>query len=230
MSNQLPANVANLAPALAQSVAAAGANNTGESYMRFTKRGSWEFGAESIEVEEGSLWAINPAAFMHGWIAWKQGDTGGGPKGERMVPATQPMPEEHELPDVDGVWSKCVAITLKCTDGEDEGVQVVWKTNSHGGRKAYSAVLQAVIAQIGEDPEHPVPVVALEADSYKHKEYGEIFTPDIQVKSWATMDGVAAAPAAEQVEDKSEKSEAAEEAAEPDKEEKPRRRRRRKTS
>lgn len=220
----LPANVANMAAALAQSQAAAGANNTGELYMRFTKFGEWLFGAENVEAQDGSVWAVNPQGFQHGWIAWNQDNTSGGPRGERMVPATQPMPAEMDLPEVDGEWSKCVAVQLRCTNGEDEGVQTIWKANSHGGRKAYASLLAEVIAQLGENPEAPVALVELKSDSYTHKTYGKIFSPELEVVGWASMDGEAAEkPAAIEVDATPSEEPAPQEEA-------PRRRRRKKAS
>ena len=75
---------------------------------------------------------------------------------------------------------------------------------------------------ISRSRDGPVPVVELTSGSYKHKEYGKIFTPEINVVSWASMDGVEAPPAVAKVEDQSEDPE-----PEQPKEEKPRRRRRR---
>ena len=81
----LPANITNMAAALAQSSVSAGAAGGGELYMQFTKFGEWVFGAEKTETEEGSVWAINPQGFTHGFIAWDQDNTSQGPTGEVMV-------------------------------------------------------------------------------------------------------------------------------------------------
>ena len=217
--NTLPANVVSMAAALAQSAGMAGAAGGNELFARFTKFGEWVYGADGTEVEEGSIWAVNPNGFQHGFIAWDQDNTSGGPTGEVLVPATQPMPLEEELPAVSGSWSKCVGVQLRCTTGEDEGVQIVWKGNSHGARKAYAGLLQELIAQIGKDPENPVALVSLGADSYVHKQYGKIFSPVIDVVGWASMDG----DPADEVPKAINKKEPAEE---PAAEEKPRRRRR----
>ena len=216
-SAALPANVTSMAQALAVSAGSAGTGGGSDLFMRFTKFGEWVYGSDATEVEEGSLWAVNPTGFTHGFIAWDQDNTFNGPTGELMVPATSPMPAQEDLPDVKGSWAKCVGIALRCTSGEDEGAQAVFKTSSTGGRKAYAELIQAVVAQLGKDSSKPVPLVNLEASSYVHKTYGKIFTPEITVEKWVTMDGLGDDDAAE---------EAGEAASEPQTEERPRRRKR----
>jgi hypothetical protein len=216
----LPATLTNMAAALAQSAGAVGGSGGGDDlFMRFTKFGSWEYGPSNTEVEEGSIWAVNPEGFKHGFIAWDQDNTSQGPTGELLVPATQPMPNEADLPAVSGSWSQCIAVQMRCTNGEDKGVQILWKANSKGARKAYATLLQAVIARVGEGHADVVPLVSLEADSYNHKTYGKIFAPMVEVVGWADMEGNTA-----------EEPEPPEEPEEAPAEEKPARRRRRKAS
>lgn len=192
----LPANVMAMATALAASATQAGASSGSDLYMKFTKFGEWVFGVEDTEVEEGSIWAVNPHGLMHGFTAWgaEEFGTKGQNVGEVLVPATQPMPSAGQLPDVKGTWSKAVAVQMRCTNGEDNGLQVIWKANSLGARKAYAAILQEIVARITAGESACVPMVALKKDSYAHKEYGKIFTPEVQVVGWATMDGETAAP------------------------------------
>jgi len=192
--SNLPANVLNMAAALASSASMVGARAGGELYMRFTKYGDWEFGAENVEVQEGSVWAINPHGLQHGWIAWgtKEQGTDGQNVGEVLVSATQPMPDRNNLPEVRGEWSSCIAVQMRCTNGDDEGIQVIWKSNSRGGRNAYADIVQAIVTRIGEGhAQDCVPLVELTADSYQHKTYGKIFTPVVDVVGWANMDGEA---------------------------------------
>jgi hypothetical protein len=216
--SNLPANISNMATALATSAATVGGGAMdGELYCRFTKTGDWIYGIEDTEVEEDSTWAVNVAQFQHGFIAWPEG--GGAPTGEVLVPATQPMPNQAELPEVDGTWSKCVAVQMRCMSGEDEGVQIIWKANSTGGRKAYAKLLKAVVDRIQSGDEAVVPIVTLGSDSYKHKQYGKIYTPEITISGWVTMDGAEESASGDDAE------EAVEEA-----EEKPTRRRRRRAA
>ena len=231
VGGSLPANVQDMAAALANSAGQAGAAGGAENYMKFTKFGEWVFGAENTETEEGSKWAVNPNGFQHGYICWGiEGTPAEGTNlGEMLVPATQPMPLESDLPVYEnGNWSKCIAVSMVCLDGEDEGIQVQWKANSHGGRKAYTQLLQAVIQQLQASAAEPVAVVSLEASSYDHKKYGKIFTPVLKVTGWMGMDGTPAEEPAAAIEEAP--AEAPEEAAPAASEEAPRRRRRRKAS
>ncbi len=189
-NSNLPANIQNMATALAASASSAGASTSTDAYMKFSKFGEWIYGVENVEVEPGSVWAVNPLGFQHGWTAWgtKAHGTSGQNMGECMVPAVHPMPLEENLPAVKGDWMKAVGIQMLCTTGEDEGVQVMFKTNSHGGRKAYAAIVQAVTARIVAGEPDCMPLVELKADSYEHKEYGKIFTPILEIVGWSAHD------------------------------------------
>jgi hypothetical protein len=46
----------------------------GTVILKMDKTGHWVFGADQTEVEEGSLWAANPFSFVHGYIAWGNGE------------------------------------------------------------------------------------------------------------------------------------------------------------
>ena len=61
----------------------------GSVIIKMDKTGHWVFGADQTEVEEGSQWAVNPFSFIHGFIAWGDGE----PLGEKMVGISQPLPE-----------------------------------------------------------------------------------------------------------------------------------------
>jgi hypothetical protein len=224
MSNQVavPADLANIAAALQQSSTQAGAAGSGELYAKMTKFGEFVYGAENTEFEEDSLWAINPNGFQHGFVAWgtEAHGTAGTNVGEVMVSATQPMPSDADLPEVKGNWGKSVGIQMRCTNGEDEGLQALFKTNSLGGRKAYASILQEVVARITSGHADCVPLVTCTADHYIHGTYGKIFNPIFTVTGWSDMEGKQAAEPAAAIEKDAE--------PEPEPEAKPTRRRRKK--
>lgn len=197
-TTNLPANIGNLAQSLATSAGMAGSSGQGDLYLKMTKFGEWVFGAASDEVEEGAVMAVNPLGFQHGFTAWGSKDRGNDGKnvGEVMVPANQPLPAESDLPEVNGDWSKQIGVQMRCTNGEDEGLQFLWKANSLGARKAYTALVNAVVARIQEGKADIVPLVELDTDSYTHKTYGKIFTPELKIVGWTTMDGSESAPEA----------------------------------
>ncbi len=157
----------------------------GMPFLRLLKAGYFVYGAENIEVEPGSEWAINPYSLMHGYACWAPGEL----LDERMVPFTQQPPNKAELPDLGQSWDQQVAMQLACISGEDTGTNVLYKGTSTGLRNAAKELITVIISQLQTDKEHVVPVVELENDSYNHKTYGQIFFPLLTIKKWTTIDG-----------------------------------------
>jgi hypothetical protein len=154
------------------------------------KTGHWVFGADQTEVQEGSTWAINPFSFIHGFIAWGEGEV----LGEKMVPVSTPLPEmDAPPPGAKRGWETQVGMSLKCLDGDDEGLECRFSTTSVGGKRAVSALAVAIATQVDTDQTKPVAVVKLKKEHYQHKSYGRIFTPVFEVVKWIGMDGGASA-------------------------------------
>ena len=188
MSTTDMAKITDLAKGLAQSAQQSDAGGGG-SYLKFTKFGEWIWGTEANETEEGSLWAIHPQGFQHGWIAWGTKATGnnGQKLGETMVKATDPLPFEKDLPEINGNWAQQISMQLVCLDGIDKGTKVNYNASSMGGRKIYKEIVNSVVEQITSGKQNVCPVVLLDNDSYTHKEHGKIFTPVINIDSWKTL-------------------------------------------
>jgi hypothetical protein len=146
--------------------------------------GEWVYGADNIQVEEESLWAIHPGSFMHGYCAWDDGQL----VGEVMVPVSQPRPGHNELPPVTVQWQEQMSFIAACTSGEDAGTTVLYKNSSLGGRNAITELAQKIIKQAETDSSKLVPLVLLEIGSYKHKKYGKVYTPTFAVQSFAALD------------------------------------------
>jgi hypothetical protein len=185
----LPA-VANLSTALRRLEAEVGP--AGVAILKMDKTGHWVFGADQTEVEDGSLWAVNPFSFVHGYIAWGDGQV----LAEKMASVAEPLPETGPAPaEAKKGWEMQVGMTLACTNGEDEGMQARYTATSVGGKKAVQALAIAIAEQVDKDQTKPVPLVSLKKEHYQHKSYGRIFTPVFDVVKWVGMD------AAEAVED-----------------------------
>jgi len=211
-SENLPSQIDPTLLALAktmQVVAADAPQNSGEAYLKMTKQGEWVYGVEEFEIEEGSLWAANPSSFLHGWIGWGDKDhkTNGQRLGEQMTPINQPLIDPSTLPEIAGKWTKQVQVSLRCMDGEDEGSQMIYNTNSHGGKKAIGELQTKIVEQIMAGKNTVVPLLTLENDSYKHKEYGKIYNPVFEIQDWITIDGSPADDDPEMLEDQSEEAE-----------------------
>lgn len=161
-------------------------------FLRLTKgTGYWVYGAQNTEVEENSLWAVNPMSFVVGYIAWK----GGRPVGKKMRSISDKPVTLDELPDVGAEWDVNVGFQMQCIYGEDEGTVVDYTANSYGGKKAYNDLLSALYKQAEVDDVNIVPVVELKSDSYTHNEWGKIHNPIFEIKKWIGFGGDAVASA-----------------------------------
>ena len=164
----------------------------GTVILKMDKTGHWIFGADETEVEDDSQWAVNPFSFVHGFIAWGEGVV----LAEKIVGVSQPLPELDEAPSgAKKGWEFEIGFSLKCTSGEDKGVEARYTTTSVGGKKAVQAIAVALAEQVDKDQTKPVAVVRLRKDHYNHKKYGKIYTPVFEVIEWISMDGEAEAPA-----------------------------------
>ena len=158
----------------------------GTVIIKLDKTGHWVFGADQTEIEDDSTWAVNPFSFVHGYIAWGDGEV----LAEKMGSVSQPLPElEAAPPGAKKGWETQVGFSMKCLDGADKDMEVRYTTTSVGGKKAVQALAVAIATQVEKDQSKPVPVVELGKEHYTHKSYGRIYTPVFKVLEWASMDG-----------------------------------------
>jgi hypothetical protein len=158
----------------------------GTVILKMDKTGHWVFGADQTEVEDDATWAVNPYSFVHGFIAWGDGEV----LGEKMASVTQPLPELDAAPaGAKRGWEMQIGMALKCRNGEDKDMEARFTTTSVGGKKSVQALGIAIATQVDKDPSKPVPVVRLKKDHYTHKSYGRIYTPVFEIVEWVGMDG-----------------------------------------
>ena len=191
MSTNLPATPENLIAGLqnvANTARQAAGPVDGLQYMKFAK-GEWVFGAEDTPIEDDSLWALNPMSIRQGFQAWVDNELAG----EETASMFEPPIVKTALPAVatggeNRGWQSVIVFNMKCTKGEDEGTEVEFKTSSVGGIKEASKMINTILAQVSEDPSKPVPIIELSSDSYKHKKFGKVYTPVMEVKQWISME------------------------------------------
>jgi hypothetical protein len=158
----------------------------GTVIIKMDKTGHWVFGADQTEIENDSTWAVNPFSFVHGYIAWGDGEV----LAEKMVNVSQPLPElDTAPPGAKKGWETQVGMSIKCLTGSDTGMEARYTTTSVGGKKAVQALAVAIATQVDKDQNKPVPVVELGKEHYTHKSYGRIYTPIFKVIDWVGMDG-----------------------------------------
>ena len=66
----------------------------GVTILKMDRTGHWVYGASETEVDNDSIWAVNPFSFTHGFIAWGEGEV----LGEKMVSVTEPLPQLDPAP------------------------------------------------------------------------------------------------------------------------------------
>lgn len=168
----------------------------GDALMRMLTDGTWCYGQENVEVEPGSLWAINPMSLQHGYICWTDWAQKQQPKrknevvGEVMRPMTAAKPLRDALPDMgdwSDNWKDQISFQMMCISGEDVGTQVLYKTTSVGGVGEVTELIAAIMQQLDTDPTKPVPCVDLQTDHYIHKQYGKTYTPVFDIQKWVPL-------------------------------------------
>ena len=177
---------------LAQAATEIASNVTlgGKPILKFTS-GDWTFGQEEYDVEEGALWAADPTSFRWGWVRFSEE---GKLLGDITVPITERRPPKPSIPD-DGeidengkpiAWQEKYALEMRCLNGEDEGAEVVYYTNTYGGRKLMMEFTQKLLNQVRKGSGNIVAVIELLGESYKHKNktYGTVHNPIFAYKEW----------------------------------------------
>lgn len=156
--------------ALMQSTAAI-PKTTDKPYLVF-KDGEWTFGQDAAECDPDAVWAVNPHSFHFGLIEWLDSVAGG----EILVPAGTPYRADElvcqlDTSNPDHRIVPQIAVDLYCCNGDDEGLQVCFKTSTRGGVDALNKLAQAIAKQGVEDPDRIVAIVSLGESSYMHKKY-----------------------------------------------------------
>jgi len=170
----------------------------GTPFLKMLKQdGTWVYGANETEVQEGSQWAINPLSLKTGYVCWNP--KGGKPLGQQVRSIFQSPPLMlTDMPDLDAPWSETISLELQCLNGEDKGTAVEYTGNSYGCKKLFSGLVAALQKQLDVDAAKVVPIVSMTNDSYKHPVYGLTFNPIFEIVGWMSMGGPeAATPPAE---------------------------------
>ena len=164
----------------------------GVAILKMDKGGHWVFGSDQTEIEPDSTWAVNPFSFVHGFIAWGDGEV----LGEKMTSVANPLPElDAAPPSAKKGWESQVGMSLQCVSGDDKGTECRYTVTSVGGKRAVQTLAVALADQVEKDQSKPVAIVRLKKDSYAHKSYGKIYTPVFEIVEWVSLDGEPAADA-----------------------------------
>jgi hypothetical protein len=156
----------------------------GKPFLRLTRAGDYIYGPQNVDVQEGSHWAVNLASLEHGWVCWGDGEL----LGQIMVDVRLPQPARP--PAVEGYgFEPQFGMNLACISGDDKGLEVIYKNNSLGFKKAFDQILADIRARYTIDQQYYWPVIELQTSSYPHKKYGQIFEPIFKIVGWADANG-----------------------------------------
>jgi hypothetical protein len=169
---------------------------SGLPMLQFAREGGgcWSYGQKRTVVEQKSRWAVNPTTFKWGYICFSDANK---VLGERLVSVAQAKPDIAELPDKGFPWSEQWAVNLKCLDGADAGLEVVYKPTTVGGIQAVAGLIETVRDRLnaGEHGGKVAPIVHLEKDSYQHPQHGKVWIPLLTIVEWMSLEGPAPAQA-----------------------------------
>jgi hypothetical protein len=162
-------------------------------HLKREGNGTWMYGQKRTVVEDGSLWAANPATFMWGWVCFEGRKKLGG----HLVSVSKPRPDVTTLHDYGVKWQEEVAVNMKAIGGADDGLEVVLKMSTDGGVKAINGLLNEVLDRVlgGQHGGKVVPIVRLGKDSYPHNEHGRVWYPVMTIVDWMPLEGPAPTPA-----------------------------------
>ena len=76
--------------------------------------------------------------------AGSAGVTATRPSANKLVSIGEPLPDVTQLPDKGFPWQQEMAVDLKCVSGTDAGAEVVFKTNTEGGKGEVLRLIEAV--------------------------------------------------------------------------------------
>src|SRR5262245_23249208 len=127
----------------------------------------WVYWRGKIEPEKGSRWAVNPATFERGYIAFD----GSKRLGERMRSISTSKIDPAELPDVGAPWQEQMSVEMKCLDGADTGVEVCFKASTVGSNSYILQLIDQIRdrANANQHGDEIVPILLLESDGYQQQ-------------------------------------------------------------
>jgi hypothetical protein len=190
----LPANFGeNLMKGIAETRATIIVGGGGKPFLRLLRNGVWVYGPQDVEVQPGSNWAVNLASLSRGWVCWHDGKK----LGEVMASVQVPFPPQPQ-PIGGKEFAEQFGFELSCVSGDDKGVEVIYRNNSDGFKKAFDKLVGELQQQWAADKEYYWPVLSLSEESYTHPRYGLIYKPVMSIVAWANANGeyLGEAPAA----------------------------------
>lgn len=169
----------------------------GAPFVRFSKQG--EFAISDTEaIPAGTRCIAHADEISFGWRKWQDNkivETRMGRVADRYVPEQRQKlgdtdERDWELQD-DGTrrdpWQFNASIPLTRLD---TGECYLFSVSSKGGLRAVNGITRTYGSRVrAKGDATGLPIVELQPDSYKHKQYGKIYFPVLHVVGWTGEDG-----------------------------------------
>ena len=178
--NTLPISREQLIAGLTQTRQVAASAGGNLPFLKLARSGHWAYGQDETPVSPDDVWAVNVHSIQRGYISWGDGEV----LDERMVGLLDQPIDRSDLPETGAGWDPQIGMDLVCVDGEAKGQGVLYRTTSHGGRRACDNLISLIISQVQAGSEEYVPAIYLRVDSYQHKKYGKTFVPNFEIQNW----------------------------------------------
>lgn len=169
----------------------------GAPLLKFSKQGEFTIG-DTDSLPEGTRCIAHTDEITLGWQKWQDGkpvERRIGRVADSFVP-----PRRDELGDTDkqlweidddgeprDPWQFQMAVPVTRLDAGGE--TYCFTTSSKGGLACMNSLTRTYGRRVQNEKVPGLPIVELKADSYKHRRYGKIFTPQMIVVEWTGADG-----------------------------------------
>jgi hypothetical protein len=159
------------------------------------KKGIWQRGEEQKDVPKDARFLANMHEIWRGWVRWfnKQPvehqlvrivDGNRPPSREQLGHLDSNVWETDAAGEPRDPWSRTQRMVLK----DMKGNLLTFTTSSWGGKRGLSKLCDAFDRERGEHPDC-YPVVKLETEFHKNKDYGSIPEPRFTIVDWQPWDG-----------------------------------------
>jgi hypothetical protein len=206
MSTEIATGTDNLNPYLAYGREITQRTIVGD-LLKFSKQGEWLIGKDEKEAEPKSKWIAQMDEVVLGWVKWldktavdhRMGLLREGFRPEPRAALGDLNKADWEAgPDGQArdPWQLTNYIAMREVDGDKR--IVTYAPSSKSGLNCAGLLYRTFGEALPRKPGQ-FPIVALGKDSYKHKQYGKIMIPTLQVVGWVEKSAFGELPEASEV-------------------------------
>jgi len=183
----IQASTGSLAARIAQAKKPTPTTGGSAGFLKFDfSDGSYLFGRDQEDVTD-DLVLVNTNSICHGWVIWADS------KATKVLSTFDKELPEAPAPIGGNSPSEARAFGGAFFDDGKPGAQLVFETNSFGGRKGVDNLISEIIDRVTTGEEvYLYPVIMLTSESYKNKNYMNklIHNPSFEIVKWCDVNGL----------------------------------------